>query len=437
MTNTATANHRHLNGARIVNVYDRNRYGQIADCAAHLLRLFALAPAAVFALNAKTFQSEEPSGSITDIGDIRVGHFTDNRRPTGCTVLIFEHGAVAGVDVRGSAPGTRETDLLNPTNTVQQINAIVLSGGSAFGLDTASGVMRYLDGHGMGFHMGSIVVPIVPAAILFDLNLGDPKIRPDARAGYAACEAASNSNVAEGNVGAGAGATVGKLFGLRYAMKSGLGTASANIGDSGLIVGAIVAVNAVGDVIDHETGKILAGARTPDGTALLGSMAQILAGATMHPRAGTNTTIGVVATNARLTKTEATKIAQMAHDGLARTINPVHTAFDGDTIFAAATGTSRVVRGCDHHRSSSSGSDGASSKSSSTNCDRNRGLSRASRPILNRTATVRERRLYGCRCNTCTAISGQNSRNVFVPASRISAYPHLLRIVLALRSELG
>lgn len=282
----------------------------------------------------------EPAGSITDVAGIRVGHFTETRRPTGCTVVIFDHEAVAGVDVRGSAPGTRETDLLQPINTVQHINALLLSGGSAYGLDAASGVMRYLEEHGMGFHMGPIVVPIVPAAILFDLQLGDAKIHPDARAGYAACEAATTS-VAEGNVGAGAGATVGKLFGA-HAMKSGLGTASIRIGDSGLIVGALVAVNAAGDVFDRKTGKILAGARTADGKEFLDSMGQIAAGATLKSRMGENTTIGVVATNATLTKVEATKMAQMAHDGLARTINPVHTAGDGDTIFAAATGESKV-----------------------------------------------------------------------------------------------
>lgn len=293
-------------------------------------------------LTAQDGDSSQSAGSIVDVGGIRVGHFADTRRPTGCTVLIFDREAVAGVDVRGSAPGTRETDLLHPINTVQRINAILLSGGSAFGLDAATGVMRYLDEHGMGFHMGPIVVPIVPAAILFDLQIGDPKIRPDAHAGRAACEAASNSNVAEGNVGAGAGATVGKLFGVRYAMKSGLGTASIQIGDTGLVVGAIVAVNAVGDVIDCKTGKILAGARTPDGTGLVDSMAQIVSGATLKARSGENTTIGVVATNATLTKVEATKIAQMAHDGLARTINPVHTAGDGDTIFAAGIGTSQA-----------------------------------------------------------------------------------------------
>jgi L-aminopeptidase/D-esterase-like protein len=283
---------------------------------------------------------EKAQGSITDVGGLRVGHFTESRRPTGCTVVLFERGAVAGVDVRGSAPGTRETDLLNPINTVESINALVLSGGSAFGLDTASGVMRYLDEFKIGYRVGAIVVPIVPAAILFDLGVGDSKIRPGEQAGYAACQAASNSGLREGNVGAGAGATVGKMFGMKAAMKSGIGTASLAIGSSGLVVGAIVAVNAVGDVRHRQTNRIMAGARAPNGESFLDSMAQMLAGATLaHANRGGNSTIGIVATNAVLTKTEATKVAQMAHDGLARTINPIHTAFDGDTIFAAATGT--------------------------------------------------------------------------------------------------
>jgi len=284
---------------------------------------------------------EQRFGSITDVRGIRVGHYTDARRPTGCTVILFEEGAVAGVDVRGSAPGTRETDLLNPINTVQQINAIVLSGGSAYGLDTASGVMQFLEERKIGFHVGSIVVPIVPAAILFDLQIGDPKIHPAAAAGYTACQAASNSNIPEGSVGAGAGATVGKFFGHALAMKSGIGTASWTVGQQGLVVGAIVAVNAAGDVIDRRTGKILAGARRPDGPGFLNTMDQFMRGAIGKPRLGSNTTIGVIATNAALTKAEATKVAQMAHDGLARTINPVHTLSDGDTLFAAGTGSSR------------------------------------------------------------------------------------------------
>jgi L-aminopeptidase/D-esterase-like protein len=248
---------------------------------------------------------EEIHGALTDVGGVQVGHFTDSRQPTGCTVAIFERGAVAGVDVRGSAPGTRETDLLNPINTVERVNAILLTGGSAFGLSAASGVMRYLEEHGQGLHIGSITVPIVPAAVLFDLAIGDPKIRPDAQSGYAACEAASSSNVPEGNVGAGAGATVGKMFGPKFAMKSGLGTASITIAETGVVVAAMVAVNAVGDVIGRRTGKILAGARTPEGNGFRNSMAQILEGATIRrepsgTRPGASTTIGIVATNAVL-----------------------------------------------------------------------------------------------------------------------------------------
>jgi L-aminopeptidase/D-esterase-like protein len=222
------------------------------------------------------------------------------------------------------------------------VNAILLSGGSAFGLDAASGVMRYLGERGTGYHAGSIIVPIVPAAILFDLELGDSNIHPDAQSGYAACQAARSGKVREGNVGAGAGATVGKLFGAKWAMKSGLGTASIKIGETDLIVAAIVAVNAAGDIFDQHTGRILAGARAAQPSVFRNSMEEILRGATVRGRPGTNTTIGVVVTNGMLTKTEMTKVAQMAHDGLARTINPVHTAGDGDTLFAAATGTSTV-----------------------------------------------------------------------------------------------
>ncbi|MBO0726709.1 MAG: P1 family peptidase [Blastocatellia bacterium] len=291
--------------------------------------------------SSSTAQSER--GSITDVAGIKVGHFTDTRRPTGCTVILCEDGATGGVDVRGAAPGTRETDLLNPINTVQQVHAIVLSGGSAFGLDTATGVMRYLEERGTGFDTRIARVPIVPAAILFDLGVGDPKIRPDAEAGYKACKAATTERVAEGSVGAGAGATVGKLFGMDRAMKGGLGAVSIKLGDgkSSLTVGAIVAVNAVGDVIDPGTGKVIAGARTKDGKALIGSMNAILSGEALPPSLGGQaTTIGVVATDAQLDKAQATKIAQMAHDGLARAINPVHTPSDGDTIFALATGKS-------------------------------------------------------------------------------------------------
>lgn len=279
------------------------------------------------------------SGAITDVAGLSVGHYTDTRRPTGCTVVLTPQGAVAGVDVRGAAPGTRETELLSPLNAVEQVHAILLSGGSAFGLDAAAGVMRWLDERGHGVAVGPARVPIVPAAILFDLWVGDSTIRPDAASGYAACEAASTLPPAEGNVGAGAGATLGKLFGIGRAMKGGIGSASVTVG--GVTVGALVAVNAMGDVIDPSTGRPIAGARTADGRALLGTMAAWRAGDLPAPlQPGGATTIGIVATDAVLTKAQANKVAQMAHDGLARCIDPVHTMADGDTIFALATGTS-------------------------------------------------------------------------------------------------
>ncbi|MFL6449318.1 MAG: P1 family peptidase [Bryobacteraceae bacterium] len=301
-------------------------------------RNFIQTVAALSAASAQEASGAE-MGSITEIPGVRVGHFTDFRRPTGCTVVLFDNGAVGGVDVRGSGPGTRETDLLHPLNTVQQINAILLSGGSAFGLDAAAGVMRYLEEHGKGYHVGPHTVPIVPAAILFDLGVGDGKIRPDGEAGYAACKNASEK-VEQGNFGAGAGATVGKMFGASFAMKSGVGTSCIKVADSGLIVGAIVAVNAIGDVMDYQSGKLLAGARTADGKGLRNTMATLISGAHAHGQSGTNTTIAVVATNAALTKSEVNKVAQMAHDGLARSISPVHTGMDGDAVFAAATGGS-------------------------------------------------------------------------------------------------
>ncbi len=284
---------------------------------------------------------DAPAGSLTDVEGLKVGHFIESKRPTGCTVVIAEHGAVAGVDVRGGAPGTRETDLLNPVNSVQQVYAVVISGGSAFGLDTASGVMRYLDEKNIGYKLGPLNVPIVPAAILFDLGVGgDPKIRPTAESGYKACAAATSAPVAEGNVGAGSGATIGKFLGPQFAMKSGLGTCSIRVGDTGVVVAAMVAVNAAGDIYDPANGKILAGARSPSGDGFANAIEKILGGyAVVAPATGTNTTLGVVATNATLNKDEATKMAQMAQDGLARAINPSHTPFDGDTIFSLATGT--------------------------------------------------------------------------------------------------
>ena len=286
-----------------------------------------------------------PEGAITDVQGIRVGHFTDARRPTGCTVVLAPDGAVAGVDVRGAAPGTRETDLLEPGNLVEQVHAVLLSGGSAFGLDAAGGVVRWLEERGIGLQVGPARVPIVPAAILFDLLVGDHRIRPDAQAGYAACEAASTAPPAEGSVGAGAGATVGKLFGIDRAMKGGIGSASIRLG--GVTVGAIVAVNAVGDVIDPRSGRVLAGARSGDGGAPLRTSAAMLQGQWPAGKApvtppGAATTIGLVATDAVLDKAQARKLAQMAHDGFARSIDPVHTLYDGDTIFALATGATGV-----------------------------------------------------------------------------------------------
>ena len=285
---------------------------------------------------------------LTAVAGIKVGHHTLEERPTGCTVILTEAGAVAGVDVRGGAPGTRETDLLDPVNMVQEVHAIVLSGGSAFGLDSVSGVMRYLDEKKIGFPVGPPddrhVVPIVPGAILFDLFIGGkPHIRPGADCGYRAAAAATTNAVAEGNVGAGAGATVGKLGGPGRSMKSGLGSASIRLPD-GLTVAALVAVNAVGDVIDPATGEVVAGVRTADGKGLADARKLLRSGAlnrSARPRGepSTNTTIGVIGTNAKLTQAEATKVAQMAHDGLARSISPIHTPMDGDTIFAVATAT--------------------------------------------------------------------------------------------------
>jgi L-aminopeptidase/D-esterase-like protein len=280
-------------------------------------------------------------GFITDVEGIKVGHFTESRRPTGCTVILYERGAVAGVDVRGSAPGTRETDLLKPTNLVDKVNAIVLSGGSAFGLESAGGVMRYLEEHDAGYATAAGKVPIVPAAILYDLNVGDGKIRPNAEAGYKACTNAKTGPVEEGSVGAGSGATVGKIGGGKP-MKGGIGTSSIKL-SNGLVVGAIVAVNCVGDVIDPKTGKIVAGARTADGKGFLNIIQAFRSGRVGGGSIGQNTTIGVVATNAKFDKTQMTKIAEMSHDGLARAINPTHTPSDGDTLFALSTGTSNVA----------------------------------------------------------------------------------------------
>ena len=281
-------------------------------------------------------------GSIVDVPGLQVGHFTLSERLTGCSVVLAPEGAVGAVDVRGAAPGTRETDLLDPANLVDKVHAVLLSGGSAFGLDAATGVVRWLDENGIGFETGHGRVPIVPAAVLFDLPVvrpgDDPQARPGAEAGYAACQAASTAQPEAGNVGAGAGACVGKLFGLDRCMKGGIGNASVRVGP--WVVGALVACNAVGDVVDPASGRVLAGARTADGTGLLDTQRALLTGEPgKRPLPGTNTTIGVVATNATLNKAQAKRLAMSAHDGLARSIRPAHTTLDGDTLFAMATGT--------------------------------------------------------------------------------------------------
>jgi L-aminopeptidase/D-esterase-like protein len=275
---------------------------------------------------------------LTAVPGIRVGHATDLDGLTGCTVVLCEKGAVAGVDQRGGAPGTRETDLLRPMHLVQEVHAVVLAGGSAFGLAAADGVMRYLGEKGTGFNATVATVPIVPAAILFDLDLGNPAARPDAAMGIAACQAASDGPVSEGNTGAGTGATAGKILGINHATKSGIGTAAVDLG-GGLVVGALIAANPFGDVVDPHTCKILAGTRKPrcdEFANTLETMRGILGKAVL--KFASSTVIGVVATNGKLTKEETNKVAQMAQDGIARAIRPAHTLFDGDTLFALATG---------------------------------------------------------------------------------------------------
>lgn len=266
--------------------------------------------------------------SITDVPGIEVGHAQDDEALTGCTVILCRKGAVAGVDVRGGAPGTRETDLLHPINLVEKVHAVVLAGGSAYGLDAATGVMRYLEENKIGLNTGPARVPIVPAAILYDLNTGRADIRPDSAMGYRAAASASSATPAEGNAGAGTGASLGKMGGTKYAMKSGIGTASIKLKD--VIIGAIVAVNPIGDVIDPNSGRMVAGMRSGP------TLAWMRSGKT-RSAITSNTVIGVIATNAKLTKAQATKVAQMAQDGLARAIRPAHTMFDGDTIFALST----------------------------------------------------------------------------------------------------
>jgi len=285
--------------------------------------------------------SAQPSKGLTDVLGIKVGHHTLTERPTGCTVILVDgEGAVGGVSQRGGAPGTRETDLLHPTNMVDKVNAVVLSGGSAYGLDAAQGAVKYLEEKNLGWKVGVGVVPIVPAAILFDLPFGGkPQIRPTADCGYKAAVAATDAAVVEGNVGAGAGATVGKM-GMGRSMKAGIGSAAIAL-PNGLVVGAIVAVNAVGDIIDPTTGKTVAGIRSEDGKSLADVRTLLKSGALIRrpqPRPGENTTIGLVATNAKMSKVDINRVAMMADDGFARAITPSHTVGDGDTVFALATG---------------------------------------------------------------------------------------------------
>jgi L-aminopeptidase/D-esterase-like protein len=290
--------------------------------------------------------------TITAVPGLKVGQVQNTQALTGCTVIICDRGAVAGVDQRGGAPGTRETDLLRPMHLVDKVHAIALAGGSAYGLDVASGVMRFLEENKIGFNVGVAQVPIVPAAILFDLAIGDPNVRPDAQMGYDACFAANSEPVKQGNYGAGTGATIGKIFGTSQAIKSGIGSSVIHLGGN-LKVAALIAVNAFGDVIDPQSGKIIAGARTiKKGPIQFGAQdyyadtlatMRTIAGKTILQFASNqNTIIGVVATNARLTKEEANKVAQMAHNGLAKTISPAHTMFDGDTIFCLSTGSKKA-----------------------------------------------------------------------------------------------
>jgi L-aminopeptidase/D-esterase-like protein len=283
--------------------------------------------------------AQPPSNlTLTAVDGLKVGHVTLAGRPTGCTVILTDGMAIGGVAQMGGAPGTRETDLLDPVNMVDKVDAIVLAGGSAYGLDAATGVMRWLEEHDRGWDVKIAKVPIVPAAILFDLAVGgNPAIRPDAQCGFDAAEQATSDPVTEGSVGAGAGATVGKLGGFDRAMRGGLGSFAIHM-PNGLVVAAMVAVNAVGDIIDPDTGTLVAGVRGPDGKTLADARQLLRSGAFPQPQAGANTTIGVVATNAKLTKAELSRIAIMANAAFARTIYPAHTLADGDTVFSLATG---------------------------------------------------------------------------------------------------
>jgi len=274
--------------------------------------------------------------SLTDVAGIKVGHAQDWEAATGCSVVLIEKGAVAGVDVRGGAPGTRETDLLDPVNLVQKVHAIYLAGGSAFGLDGAAGVMSFLEEREIGFEAGPVKIPIVPGAVIFDLTIGKSDRRPDREMGYQACLDANDKTVKEGSIGAGTGATVGKYFGISQCMKGGLGTASIQIGD--LVIGALVVVNAFGDIIDRVTGKIMAGTLNKEKKQFLDTSQLLRDRISIESEPFfQNTTLGVVATNANLSKAEAKRLSMSAHDGFSRSISPSHTLYDGDVIFSLAT----------------------------------------------------------------------------------------------------
>ena len=277
--------------------------------------------------------------NILDVKGLKVGQVEDEKALTGCTVVICENGATCGVDVRGSAPGTRETDLLDPINSVQKVHAVVLSGGSAFGLESTCGVSRYLEEKNIGFDVGVCKVPIVTGAVLFDLAVGDYKVRPDKEMGYKACLNASETELKQGNYGAGCGATVGKVKGLDYVTKGGIGSYYIKL-DNGIVVSALIAVNAFGDV--YEDGQVIAGVLSDDKNELLNTYEMMKQGVMKGGFSIDNTTIGVVATNAKLTKAQCKKISQMSHDGYAKAIFPIHTPHDGDTIFTMSTGEIEV-----------------------------------------------------------------------------------------------
>lgn len=275
--------------------------------------------------------------SITDVKGLKVGHASDYKGYTGCTVILCEGGATCGIDIRGSASGTRQIDALSMNHIVEHVHAILLSGGSSFGLDAATGVMRYLEEKGIGFDVGPAKIPIAPTAVIFDIFFGDPKARPTPELGYEACLNARDT-IEEGSIGVGTGAAVGKIFEISGAMKGGVGTSSIVLPD-GLVVASLVVVNAFGDIIDNVTGKIIAGARVaPDSLEFANTVESIKKGAVKKQFGLVNTTLGVVATNAKFSKKEVTKVAQMAQGGLIKTISPVHTTFDGDLVFALATG---------------------------------------------------------------------------------------------------